>query len=32
MKTAIRAVILLLVVFWLGGVLLFPIAAASATG
>lgn len=32
MKTAIRAVILLLIVLWLGGVMFFPIVAASAFG
>lgn len=32
MKTAIRAVILLLIVLWLGGVLFFPIVAANAFG
>ena len=32
MKTAIRALILLLVVLWLGGVMFFPIVAASAFG
>jgi hypothetical protein len=30
MRTAIRAIILLLIVLWLGGVLFFPIVAASA--
>jgi len=29
MKTAIRAIILLLVVLWLGGVMFFPIVAAG---
>jgi hypothetical protein len=32
MRTAIRAVILLLIVLWLGGVLFFPVVAASAFG
>ena len=32
MKTALRALILLLVVLWLGGVMFFPIVAASAFG
>ena len=32
MKTAIRAIILLLIVLWLGGVMFFPIVAASAFG
>ena len=32
MKTAIRALILLLVVLWLGGVMFFPVVAASAFG
>jgi len=32
MKTAIRAIILLLIVLWLGGVLFFPIVAANAFG
>ncbi|MFZ0661121.1 MAG: DUF4149 domain-containing protein [Acidobacteriaceae bacterium] len=32
MKTAIRAIILLLIVLWLGGVMFFPILAASAFG
>lgn len=32
MRTAIRAVILLLIVLWLGGVLFFPIVAANAFG
>jgi hypothetical protein len=32
MKTLLRAVILLLVVLWLGGVMFFPIVAASAFG
>jgi hypothetical protein len=32
MKTVIRAIILLLIVLWLGGVMFFPIVAASAFG
>lgn len=32
MKTAIRAIILLLIVLWLGGVMFFPIVAATAFG
>lgn len=32
MKTAIRAIILLFVVLWLGGVMFFPVVAASAFG
>lgn len=32
MRTAIRAIILLLIVLWLGGVLFFPVVAASAFG
>lgn len=32
MKTSIRAIILLLIVFWLGGVIFFPIVPPSATG
>jgi hypothetical protein len=32
MKTAIRALILLLIILWLGGVLFFPVVAATAFG
>jgi hypothetical protein len=32
MKTAIRAIILLFVILWLGGVMFFPVVAASAFG
>jgi len=32
MKTAIRALILLLIVLWLGGILFFPVVAATAFG